>query len=161
MSRTDARATSEAAVEAHADPLFIDTGALFAYYNDRDEHHERTRAVFQAIHSGELAYEPLYTTRFVLAELTTLLLYKVNHQTAARALEDVFTADSINIVRVDASTFSAARTAFDQYDDQTITLVDHLTAVLAAEYDTEYVFAFDRDFATLGLTRVPIDTGEG
>lgn len=37
MSRADARATSEAAVEAHADPLFIDTGALFAYYNDRDD----------------------------------------------------------------------------------------------------------------------------
>lgn len=160
MSKTDARATSEAAVTAHAEPLFIDTGAFFAYYNDRDEHHERTRAVFQAIQSGELAYEPLYTTRFVLAELTTLLLYKVDHQTAARALEDILTADSINVVRIDASTFTTAWAAFEQYDDQTITLVDHLTAVLAEEYETEYVFAYDSDFPTLGLTRVPVDTGE-
>lgn len=117
--------------------------------------------MFQAIHSGELAYEPLYTTRFVLAELVTLLCYNVDHQTAARALEEICTADSINVERVDASTFSAARTAFVQYDDQTITLVDHLTTVLAGDYETDYVFAFDSDFATLGLTRVPVDTGEG
>lgn len=158
MSRTDARATSDAAVEAHADPLFIDTGAFFAYYNDRDKHHERTRTVFHAIQSGELAYEPLYTTRFVLAELTTLLLYKIDQQTASRALGEILTANSINVIRVDSSTFTDARTAFDQYDDQTITLVNHLTAVLAGEYETEYVFAFDSDFSTLGLTRVPVDT---
>lgn len=64
-------------------------------------------------------------------------------------------------MQVDSPTFTGARIEFDRYDDQEITLVDHLTALLAAEYDTEYVFAFDKDFATLGLTRVPVDTGEG
>lgn len=157
MSSIDTRAASDTAVKAHVDPLFVDTGALFAYYNEHDEHHERTHAVFHAIRSGDLAYEPLYTTRFVLAELTTLLLYKIDHQTATQALREIHTADSLNVVRVNTATFMDARTAFEQYDDQTITLVDHLTAVLATEYDTEYVFAFDSDFSTLGLIRVPVD----
>lgn len=61
MSSADTQPTSEAAIDAQADPLVIDTGAFFAYYNDRDEHHARAQAVFHAIQSGDLAYEPLYT----------------------------------------------------------------------------------------------------
>lgn len=154
------RSTSAAAVDARAAPLFIDTGAFFAYYNDRDEQHDRARAVFREIQAGELAYEPLYTTRFVLAELTTLLLYKVDHATAARALEDIHTATSFNVLQADTAAFTDAREEFDRYDDQKITLVDHLTGVLADERNVDCVFAFDSDFRTLGFTVVPGDTGE-
>lgn len=143
-----------------ADGLFIDTGAFFAYYNDRDEHHETARAVFEAIREGDLAYSPLYTTRFVLGELATLLLYKVGHGTATRALGDVLDAASFNVVRADPPAFADAREEFARYDDHEITLVDHLTGVLADERGVKRVFAFDSDFRTLGFTVVPEDTGE-
>jgi predicted nucleic acid-binding protein len=152
-------AASATAADVRATPLFIDTGAFFAYYNDRDEHHDTARAVFQAIRTGELPYSPLYTTRFVLAELATLLLYKVDHATATRALGNIFEGSSFNITRADPSAFADAREEFDQYDDQEITFVDHLTGVLAAELDVDHVFAFDDDFRTLGFTVVPEDTG--
>lgn len=157
---TVSRSTAGTAIDARAEPLFIDTGAFFAYYNDNDEYHDRTRAVFHAIRTGELGYEPLYTTRFVLAELTTLLLYKIDHATASRALCDIHDTESFNVVRADAAAFMDARAEFDRYDDQKITLVDHLTAVLADERGVEHVFAFDGDFRTLGFTLVPEDTGE-
>lgn len=160
MSEAGVESTSGTAAEVRATPLFVDTGAFFAYYNDRDEHHERARTVFQAIQAGRLAYSPLYTTRFVLGELTTLLLYKVDHETASRALRDIREADSFNIVRAEEAAFAKAHSEFDRYDDQAITLVDHLTAVLARERDVEHVFAFDSDFRTLGFIRVPEDTGE-
>ena len=150
VSTTDVRAT----------PLFIDTGAFFAYYNDRDERHDTARAVFQSIRMGELTYSPLYTTRFVLTELTTLLLYKVDHATATRALADIVGGSSFNIVRADPASFASARDEFARYDDQAITLVDHLTGVLADERGVEHIFAFDGDFRTLGFTVVPGDTGE-
>lgn len=148
------------ATDGRATPLFIDTGAFFAYYNDRDEHHDTARAVFQSIRTGELTYTPLYTTRFVLAELATLLLYKVDHATAARALEDILVASSFNIVRANPAAFADARDEFDRYDDHEITLVDHLTGVLADERDVDHVFAFDSDFQTLGFTVIPADTGD-
>ena len=157
---TNPESISDAAADVRATPLFIDTGAFFAYYNDRDEHHDRARAVFQGIQAGRLPYSPLYTTRFVLGELTTLLLYKIDHQTASRALRDIRDASSFNIERADEAVFEKAHNEFDRYDDQAITLVDHLTAVLARERDTEHVFAFDSDFQTLGFIRVPLDTGE-
>jgi predicted nucleic acid-binding protein len=157
---TDTDPGSASAADVRADPLFVDTGAFFAYYNVRDEHHEIARAVFQAIRAGDLAYSPLYTTRFVLAELTTLLLYKVDHATATRALGDILAAGSFNVVRADPAAFADARDEFDRYDDHEITLVDHLTGVLADERGVERIFAFDSDFRTLGFTVVPEDTGE-
>ena len=36
-------------------------------------------------------------------------------------------------------------------------IADHTGAVLAREYEIEHIFAFNRDFTTLGLTRVPAD----
>lgn len=158
--RTDTDPESASTADVRADPLSVDTGAFFAYYNVRDEHHEIARAVFQAIRAGDLAYSLLYTTRFVLAELTTLLLYKVDHATATRALGDILAAGSFNVVRADPAAFADARDEFDRYDDHEITLVDHLTGVLANERGVELIFAFDSDFRTLGFTVVPQDTGE-
>lgn len=157
---TRPESTAGSTVDVRAEPLFIDTGAFFAYYNDRDEHHARAQAVFHAIRADELAYEPLYTTRFILTELATLLLYKVDHTTASRALEDIHAAESFNIVQADDAAFTDARSEFDRYNDQAITLVDHLTGVLADERSVEHIFAFDSDFRTLGFTVVPEDTGE-
>ena len=157
---TGSDSTSASAADVRAEPLFIDTGAFFAYYNERDEHHETARTTFQAIRTGDLAYAPLYTTRFVLTELVTLLLYKVGHTTATRALGDILSAGSFNVVRADPVVFADACDELDRYDDHEITLVDHLTGVLADERAVECIFAFDSDFATLGFTRVPVDTGE-
>lgn len=160
MSDTSAQSVSATGVDVRPEPLYIDTGAFSAYYNDRDKHHESARAVFQAIRTGELAYDPLYTTRFVLGELATLLLHKVDHETASRALRDIRTAESFNIERVSRETFDEACTMFEEYDDQAITLVDHVTARLASRRDADHVFTYDSDFSTLGFVRVPLDMGE-
>jgi uncharacterized protein len=156
---TDATDNATPTSASGATPLFVDTGAFFAYYNKRDEYHKTARAVFQSIRTGELAYSPLYTTRFVLTELATLLLYKVNHATAVHALKDILGASSFNIVRADPAAFADAHDEFARYDDHTITLVDHLTGVLAADRGVNHVFAFDSDFRTLGFTVVPADIG--
>lgn len=50
-----------------ANPLFIDTGAFFARFNDQDDHHQQATAFFDAISSGEVAYRPLYTSGYVLS----------------------------------------------------------------------------------------------
>lgn len=57
------------------------------------------------------------------------------------------------------SLFSRAVDQFASDDDQEISVVDHLDAVLRAEFGIDHVFAFEDDVATLGLTRVPVATG--
>lgn len=138
-------------------PLFIDTGGFYARVDDDDAHHEQATAVFEAIATG--AYGPVFTSRYVLAELATLILYKVSHREAATALSEIRDSATINLLPVDPNTFDETCEQFEQYDDQEISFIDHLGGVLAANHDIQHVFAFDGDFATLGFTRVPVDTG--
>jgi predicted nucleic acid-binding protein len=143
------------------EPLFIDTAAFFAHFNERAAEHRRARAVFEGIRSGQFQYGPLFTSRYVLSELATLLLRKVSHQAAVKALTTIRGADSFNVLSVAEGSFERACDQFARYDDQQISFVDHTSAALAAQYDIEHLFTFDQsDFHTLGFTVVPDDTGE-
>lgn len=144
-----------------ATPLFIDTGALYAWFKPDDENHERSVAVFDGIRDGTYTYRPLYTSRHVLSELATLMLRWVGHADAVRALNTVRGSESFTVLPVDAGTFDRTCEQFARYDDQQISFVDHTSGILAREHDIEYVFTFDpNDFRTLGCTVVPDDTGE-
>ena len=147
---------------SHApEPLFIDTAAFFARFNERTAEHDRARAVFDAIRSGDVRYEPLFTSRYVLSELATLMLRKVGHGPAVNALTTIREADSFNVLPVSASAFDRTCEQFARYDDQQLSFVDHSSAVLADDRSIDHVFTFDRrDFRTLGFTVVPDDTGE-
>lgn len=140
-----------------AQPLFIDTGAFYARFDGDDQHHETAVRVFDGIREGDFPYRPLYTSRYVISELATLLLYRVSHEAAVEALATIRRSESFNILPVDAQVFAATCEQLEMYNDQEISFVDHTTGVLAAEYDVDSVFCFDGDFATLGLTCVPAD----
>jgi predicted nucleic acid-binding protein len=143
-----------------AQPLFVDTGAFYAWFKPDDDDHARATAVFDGIQSGELPYRPVLTSRYVLSELATLTLYHVGHREAVKAFDTIRESETFSVLPADEAVFTAAREQFGQYDDQEISFVDHLSGVLAREYDVERVFAFDSDFRTLGFTVVPEDTGE-
>ncbi|WP_123620121.1 type II toxin-antitoxin system VapC family toxin [Halorubrum sp. CSM-61] len=140
-----------------ATPTFVDTGAFYAWADEDDAHHQTATRLFDAIRSGDVAYRPIFTSQFVLSEFATLALYKLGHRDAVRALNAIRDAASINVVSVDDAIFETAAEQFEAYDDQEISFVDHTTGVLASERDVEHVFAFDRDFRTLGFTLVPED----
>lgn len=153
-------ADSGSVADTASTPLFVETSAFVAYFDDDDVHHQRASAVIEAIRSGELDYQPIYTNRFVLAELATVLLYNVSHGDAAMALEGVRASDLFTVLQATKATFMAACEQFvdDRYSDEEIAFFDHLYAVQALEYDAD-VFTFDGDFRTLGLTAVLNDTG--
>ncbi len=140
------------------EPLFIDTAAFFARFNERAAEHERATAVFDGIRSGDLRFDPLFTSRYVLSELATLMLRKVSHRAAVNALETIRKASSFNVLSVGGNAFDRSCEQFAEYDDQQISFVDHSSAVLAADCGIEHVFTFDRrDFHTLDFTVVPDD----
>jgi predicted nucleic acid-binding protein len=142
-------------------PLFIDTAAFFARFNERATEHERALAVFRGIRSGELQYGPLFTSRYVLSELATLMRRKVGHAPAVTAVETIRAAESLNVLPIGREAFDRTCDQFAQYDDRQISFVDHASGVLAADRDIDHVFTFDvDDFRTLGFRVVPADTGE-
>ena len=144
-----------------ATPLFVDTAAFLARFNPDDQNHDRALVVFDGIRSGEYVYRPLYTSRYVLSELVTLLNRRAGHDDAVRVLETIRKSESFTVLTLDGALFDRACERFARYDDQQISFVDHASAVLADHHDIDLVFTFDSvDFATLGFTVVPRDTGE-
>lgn len=142
-------------------PLFINTGAFYARLDERDENHARARSVFEGIRAGDFAYRPLYTTGYVLAERVTLALVRADRSLAATALDRIRASNRVEVLHPDGAAFSLACEEFQYYDDQDISLVDHVTGVLADDHGVEHVFTFDPDdFRTLGFAAVPADTGE-
>ena len=143
-----------------ATPLFIDTGAFFARFADDAARHAQATAVFDAIQAGDLVYQPLYTSTYVLDELATLLRHKSTHERALDSLNRIRTSGPVILIHPTDADFDATCEQFARYDDHEISFTDHMSGVLAADRDVERVFAFDKDFATLGFTRVPVDTGD-
>ena len=148
---------SERAKKARS--LFVDTGAFFAWFHPKASRHDEAEDVFDRIVSDE-TYRPLYTSRYVLSELATLMLRKAGHGDAVKALNSILDASSFWVLEVDSKTFERAREEFERYDDHEISFVDHSSGVLCEEYGIDHIFAFDSDFRTLGFTVVPEDTGE-
>lgn len=141
-------------------PLFVDTGGFYAAYVEDDDNHERAAAVFEAIRAGD-RYGPVFTSRYVLAELATVILYRTSHRRAVSTLAEIRSSETVNVLPVDATAFDAAHERFVQYDDQEVAFFDHLGGAIARQYEVEHVFTFDPDdFRTLGFTVVPDDTGE-
>ena len=148
------------ASESGVTPLFIDTGAFYARFVETAQRHDRGTAVFEAIGDGEAKYRPLYTSTYVLDELTTLVLSHRDHEAATAALERVRQSPT-TVIHPDTADFDHTCTQFARYGDHEISFTDHTTAVLAAERDVDHVFTFDPGhFRTLGCTAVPDDTGE-
>lgn len=138
-------------------PLFVDTGAFYAYFDATDANHEQSRSTFDRIRRGELAYDPLYTSRYVISELATLLLRRATHDDAVHALNTIRSSDSFNVLPVGDDAFAAAHDQLATYDDHEISFVDHTSSVLARQRGIEHVFSFDSDFRTLGFARIPAD----
>ena len=138
-------------------PLFVDTGAFFAHFVADAPRHDRARTVMRQISSGVLRFSPLYTTGHVLGELATVLLRKVGHEQALQAVRRIRESESVAVLHPDTGTVDTVVEEFARFDDQQISFVDHLTAVLANEHGVDQVSAFDSDFRTLGFTLVPAD----
>lgn len=142
-------------------PLFVDTNAFVAIFDEDDSHHERANDVLDGIQERTLPYGPLFTSRYVLSETATVLLYGVGHREAVQALTTIRDSSTFNMLNVTTPIFERTAQQFAAYDDQEISFIDHLNSVLSDEFDIEHIFAFEQDFRTLGLTRVPVDTGDG
>lgn len=141
-------------------PLFVDTGAFYAWFDGSASRHDRAATVFDGISSGDFPYRPIYTSTYVVDELATLIVSRRDHDTAVEAIDRV-RSSVVRVVSPDASDFDRACERFRQYDSRELSFTDHVTAVLAEAYDVEHVFTFDADdFRTLGLVVVPDDTGE-
>lgn len=140
-----------------ATPIVVDTGPLYARLAEDDNNHERAQDVFDAIRRGDLVYRPIYVSGYVLSELATLTIYNLGTEIAIDTLERIEQSDLFTTVHPTEEMYTDAVTSLSRFDDQQISLADHMTGVIADEYNVDSILAFDSDFRTLGYSLVPDD----
>lgn len=134
--------------------LFLDTSALFPYFDPDTEEHDEVNRFFREF-LPELPYRPLYTNHYVVDELTTLLLYKADRERAVEAYESITESEVIRLLPVDEAVFEKAGEEFLQHRSGSASFTDHTIGVQSREKGVEYILAYDGDFESLGLNVVP------
>jgi len=136
-------------------PLFLDTNAIVAHEYAKASRHDEVRPVMRAIGANDLPYYPLVTNQYVLDEVVSLLLSHATTRVAHRALTRVLDTDTVRVLDVEPSLVDRAIEQFQAYEDQSISLTDHVIAVQADDHGIEHVFSYDGGFRTLEFSTLP------
>jgi predicted nucleic acid-binding protein len=130
--------------------IFVDTSALFAYYDADDESHSVIVPMWEALVRSRVS---LLTTNYVLLEAASLfqrrlgLAWLQRLHTEARPLLDV--------VWVDDELHDLAMVATLAADRRSLSVVDHLSFETMRRFGIRYALAFDEHFQERGYELPP------
>ena len=130
---------------------FVDTSAWLAIMVARETNH---RAATEFLRSSSR----LITSNAVLSEAFTWLNYRGNHSAAVALEQRLAAAERMGLLRIAWVTKDVHRRAwsiFERHGDQKFSFCDCASAVIARDSRADFVFAFDRDFATMGFDMRP------
>jgi predicted nucleic acid-binding protein len=127
--------------------VFVDTSAILALLNPKDELHPRARRAFDALRAGRAG---LVTTSYVLVEIYALLGRRMGLGAVRACRVDL--APLFEVVWVDESIHEEA---LDLLLDQErgLSLVDAASFVVMRRLRLDRAFAFDRHFEEEGFAR--------
>ena len=134
--------------------IFVDTGAWFALQVTDDRYHAIAREVFPKLLKS---YQTLTTTNHVIGETYTLLRTAKGFNAAWRFLETLEQSPRIQRIFVSSKIEQDAYSLLQQYSEHPFSFVDGISFCIMKKEAISHAFAFDRHFATVGFTRIPLD----
>ena len=131
-------------------PVFVDTGAWFAYFVRRDPDHAAS------VDWMRQNRQSLVTTDYILDELFTLLKLRESHRVAVAAAAALLGQSVTRLERIGESDFRMARGVFERYSDKEWSFTDCTSKVVIDRLAITHAFAFDHHFEEFGtVIRVP------
>lgn len=135
--------------------VFIDTGGWIAIAVRRDQFHPAAAAYARRLAEERVT---LITTNYVLAETFTRIRYDDGHEKALQfdsILGDLITERRLVVAWVGERLHRRAMEIFRKYADQSFSVVDCASFVIARERKVREVFGFDGSFRTMGFVLKP------
>ncbi|MBS3795795.1 MAG: type II toxin-antitoxin system VapC family toxin [Candidatus Thorarchaeota archaeon] len=111
---------------------------------ENDVNHEAANGFLPEIERGE--FGRMLTTDYVLDELTTLTMARVNHDAAVKLYESIMDSKSIETVHVTEELRAKAFAIFRNYPARGYSFTDCVSFALMKSLDVDDVFAFDAHF---------------
>ena len=133
--------------------IFIDTGAFLARHLSKDQYHTRAAEFWDVIRRRN---ETCATSNFVLDETLTLLGRRAGYSFAAKRARNIYTSQSLMILRPDNKDELKAIDFFEKYSDHRLSFTDCVSIVLMQKSNIKRVFSFDHHFQVLGFQLFPL-----
>jgi len=121
--------------------VFLDTSAILALLNPKDEHHGRARRVFESLRAREAG---LVATSYVLVETYALICSRLG-LAAVRAFRSDW-VPLVDVVWVDPETHEAGLDLLLERKRRDLSLVDAVSFIVMRRRGLEHAFAFDPHF---------------
>lgn len=131
--------------------LFVDTSALVAVLNRRDQYHGDASGKFVGALSEGTKF---VTTSHVFAETTTRILRGVGAQAAVAAGNAIRRQKEIDMVYPLSATTDQAWKIFAKYGDQGFSMVDCISFAVMKELSITAAFAYDKHFTVFGFALI-------
>jgi hypothetical protein len=132
--------------------LFVDSSAWVAFYDDRDKYHAQARPAFESLANRPAVF---VVTDYVVAETSTLLLYRASHSRAVLFGDWALHSPNVRLVRLDVEMWDEAWRLFKLYDDKEFSFTDCASFTVMRRHRLRDVFTFDRHFEQVGFRLWP------
>lgn len=125
---------------------FIDTSALMALNNPRDQYYKVASEIASTLDNMKLIISDP-----VLAETYRLLRYRLGYHTAGNFLKAVMAGSPFKIVEVTSDVRMATVALLEKFNDQKISYCDALSVAIMKEQKIDQIFTFDHHFEVMGV----------
>lgn len=128
---------------------FIDTSALIALNDVRDQYHAASRDI-----AATLKNRNLILSDAVLTETYTILRYRSGFHIASYFLKTVLAGHPFTIAEITPSIRSNTLQILEKYQEHKISYCDALSVGIMKEQQIQKIFAFDHHFEIMGAQLV-------
>jgi len=133
-----------------ADKIFIDTSALYAFFDKSDAEHEHVKEYLS------LSDDFFYTSNFIIDELITLLrCRKFNVQQIKPFIDDIRKASFTYVLHVTAEIEDRSLILMNKYKEHDFSFTDCTTFVLMRENFIKKACTLDEHFKIAGFRVFP------
>lgn len=135
--------------------VFVDSSALKANSDSRDDHHDHATEFMRRIAARETDVTSFMTTDYVLDEAITLTRFAHSHRKAVELAEATLTSKFMWVIYSDENLFSEGMSIFKQYSDKEWSLTDCVSFATMRKYGLRTAFTFDPHFKQFGFATIP------
>lgn len=125
---------------------FIDTSALIALNDIKDQYHGASRDI-----AATLKDNKLMTSDAVINETYNILRYRLGYHKASYFLKTVLAGDPFVLIDMTPSIRKDTFQLLEQYNDHKISYCDALSVTVMKEKQINKIFAFDHHFEMMGV----------
>jgi hypothetical protein len=131
---------------------FADSSAWVALYDANDKYHAPAQSAFRSLLNQSVVF---VVTDYIIAEATTLILYRVGHALAVRFGDWALRSANVRQVRIDIALWTDAWRMFKTYDDKEFSFVDCASFTVMRREHIADAFTFDHHFEQMGFRLWP------